>query len=98
LKVFRRILRDDEDAAALWSEALAVERDAILAKMYQLAQEGDTKAATFMLAARHNMRERGDEGGDSGARVVISLPGSMSEAQYRRIIQAGPALEGGADG
>jgi hypothetical protein len=88
LDVFRRIVRDDPDAAKLWREAMAAERDAIVSQMYGRAMEGDTKAATFLLAARHGLRET--DSGDSGnaGRVVIQLPGSMSEAQWRRVIQA----------
>jgi hypothetical protein len=87
LQSFRRIIKNNEDAQAVWEEGLAAERDAILAKMSQLALEGDQKAAQFLLAARHGLRERGGDDGDSGARVVISLPNSMSEAQYRRVMQ-----------
>ena len=87
LQVFRRILKNNDDARALWEEAMAVERDTIVNRMHSLAMEGDTKAATFLLAARHGLRERGGEDGEGGGRVVIQLPGSMSEAQYRRVMQ-----------
>jgi len=91
LQVFRRVLRDDPDARALWDEALAVERDTIIQRMHTLAMEGDQKAAQFLLAARHGLRERNEDNGDSGGRVVIQLPGSMSESQYERMIQADKA-------
>ena len=100
LDVFRRVIRDDPDAAAVWREALATERDAIVQRMYRLAMEGDTKAASFLLSARHGLRE--NDGGDAGQRsnITIQLPASMSEAQYKRVMQverAAPALEGGGD-
>ena len=100
LEIFRRIIRADEHAAALWREAMAVERDTIVSRMYARALEGDVPAARFMLAARHGLREQ--DGGDAGQRssVVIQLPGSMSEEQYKRVMQverAAPALEGSSD-
>ena len=100
LDKFRRIIRDDPDAAALWREALAVERDALVKRLYERAQEGDVKAASYLLAARHGLREA--DGGDAGQRssVVISLPAAASERDWRRIVQADqaqPALAGGED-
>ena len=95
----RRIVREDEHAAALWREAMAVERDAIIQRQYERAMEGDSRAATFLLAARHGLREQdGGDAGQKGGNITIQLPGSMTEAQWRRMLQveqSAPALEGG---
>lgn len=99
-RTWRRILRQDEDAKALWQEAMAVERDAVVQKLFERAMEGETAAARFLLGARHGLREQGDTGGDSGrSAVTINLPGSMSRAQYAKLIQVEPeALEHGDGG
>ncbi|WP_184947786.1 hypothetical protein [Salinisphaera orenii] len=85
-KVWKRILRDDEDAQALWEEAKAIERDAVVAKMYALAMEGDVSAARFILASRHGLSEKGDTAGAERSSVTINLPGSMSARQYERLV------------
>lgn len=100
LEIFRRIREEDERAAALWREAMAAERDALVQRLYERAQEGDVKAASFLLGARHGLRE--NDSGDAGARssVVIQLPASMSAEQYKRVMkveQAQPALEAADD-
>ncbi|MDZ7750006.1 MAG: hypothetical protein U5K43_15485 [Halofilum sp. (in: g-proteobacteria)] len=78
---WRRILRDDPDAAALWKEALAHERDNLVEKMYHRAAEGDVQAGRLLLAVRHGMRENAGAGDDSGrGGVTINLPPSMSQA------------------
>ena len=101
LRVFRRIRRDNDDAAQLWEEALATERDALLSVLHGRAREGDVKAAQYLLAARHGMREDGGDSGQKGGDVTIQLPAAMSMDQWRRfaqVEQSAPALEGGSDG
>ena len=90
-QTWKRILKHDPDAKALWTEALAIERDAVVGKLYDRAMEGDTNAARFLLGARHNMRESGDTAGAEGrSSVTINLPGSMSAKQYEKLIQVEP--------
>lgn len=102
LDIFRKILREDEHAAKLWREAMATERDAIIQRQYERAMEGDSRAATFLLAARHGLREQdGGDNGQKGGNITIQLPGSMSESQWRRTLQveqSNPALEHDGDG
>ena len=87
-ETWRRILRDDEDAKALWEHAKAIERDSVLESVYTKALEGDMQAARFLLAARHGMREQGSQGDEqTSGSVVINLPPSMSETQYKRLFE-----------
>lgn len=87
-KTWRRILKDDPDARALWDEALAIERDTVVQKLYERAQEGDVAAARFLLGSRHGLRENGTTDADSGrSAVTINLPGALSAQQYARLIQ-----------
>ncbi|ORE86039.1 hypothetical protein ATO7_12118 [Oceanococcus atlanticus] len=92
-RTWRRIVREDADAKALWAEALAIERDAVLGRMYQYAIEGDVQAAKFMLAARHGLREQGAGGEDGRSSVTINLPGALTSKQYERLIQPADPLE-----
>jgi hypothetical protein len=86
-KVWTRILRDDEDAQALWTEAKAIERDSVVGKMYSLAMEGDVQAARFILGARHGLRENGaTDGAEGRSSVVINLPASLDANTYRRLL------------
>lgn len=88
---WRRILKDDADAKALWDEARATERDQIVSRLHERAMEGDTNAAHFLLGANHGLREQGNTGDDSGrGGVVINLPSSLSESQYKRLFEHQP--------
>lgn len=88
---WRRILKTDPDAQALWTEAKAVERDTIVQKLYDRALEGDVQASRFLLGARHGLREQGAaEGAEGRSSVTINLPGSMSAAQYKRMVSVEP--------
>ena len=85
---WRRILKDDADAKALWDEARATERDQLVSKLHERALEGDVQAGRLLLAVRHGMRENATTDADSGrGGVTINLPSSMSEAQYRRLFE-----------
>ncbi len=96
-RAWRRILAEDADAGALWAEALAIERDAIVGKLFDRAMEGDVQAARFMLGARHGLREQGGTGDATRSSVTINLPGSMSAKQYERLITVEPkGLEDGS--
>lgn len=98
-RTWKRLLRDNEDAKALWREALATERDNVLQKLFERSMEGDTGAAKFLLAARHGLSENNGKNADSGrGNVVINLPSPVTAAQYKRMIQVEPdALEDGSD-
>ena len=96
---WKRLLRDNKDAQALWREALATERDNVLQKLFERSMEGDTGAAKFLLAARHGLSENNGKDADSGrGNVVINLPSPVTAAQYKRMVQVEPdALEDGRD-
>lgn len=92
---WKKILKHDPDAQALWDEAQAIERDHIVQKLYDRACEGDVPAARFLLGARHGLRENGaTEGSEGRSSVTINLPGSMNAKQYERLISVEPEAVG----
>ena len=82
LTQFRRVIVDDPGSASIWRDALAVERDQLLAALYDRAVKGDTKAATTLLAVRHNMSEKTAQGAGEAVQVVFNLPDSMPAEKY----------------
>ena len=56
---FRRVITEHEGSKKIWEDALAVERDQLLDALYSKAVEGDTRAATTLLAhATGSAKER----------------------------------------
>lgn len=96
-RAFTRVLRDNDDAAALWVEAKAIERDAIVQRLYERALEGDVQASRILLAVRHGMNEKGTTDDGNQSRVVINLPGSMDAKQYQRLIEVEQSEQQEAD-
>lgn len=93
---WKRIIRENDDAAALWDEALAIQRDRLYESLFDAAREGDIRAARLLLGARHGIHEQGGSDGGSGPRVTINLPGSVSPKEYERLVSQQPeALDGG---
>jgi len=100
LRAFRRLLKDSQDAAEVWDEAMAFERDALLERLHRRVQEGDARAAQYLLAARHGVTDRpeGDSKQAQQPSVHIHLPSAMTPDQYARAIEATPGnrLEDGS--
>lgn len=92
LSEFRAILKHNEAAKSAWDDALSVERDALLGALHDKAMNGDTKAATTLLATRHGMSEKTAEAASERVNVVFNLPAAMSPAEYLKIVNAKPEL------
>jgi hypothetical protein len=87
LNEFRRVIGEHKPSKEIWDVALAVERDQLLAAMYDRAIEGDTKAAQTLLAVRHGMSEKQPQGNSERVSVVFSLPGAMDAAEYAKAVR-----------
>lgn len=88
LKDFRRVIAKNPEAKALWQEAMSVERDALLGALFNRAMEGDTKAAQFLLAARHGMSEKQAEQPGERVNITFQLPAALNPEQYAKLVQA----------
>lgn len=86
LHEFRRVIAKNPEAKALWQEALSVERDALLNALFNRAIEGDTKAAQFLLAARHGMSEKQTEAIGERVNITFQLPAALSHEQYTKLL------------
>lgn len=86
LRAWRRLLKENEDARQVWDEALSIERDALLAALYNRAVEGDTNAARTLLATRHGMSERQPQGDSGRVHVTFNLPPALDPEQYMKAI------------
>lgn len=83
---FRRLLRDNEQAKEIWSEALATERDELLGKLHDLAKGGDRAAIQFLLSARHGMSDKTPPPSSDRVTVVFNLPQAMTPEQYAKAL------------
>lgn len=88
LKDFRRVIAKNPEAKALWQEAMSVERDALIGALFNRAIEGDTKAAQFLLAARHGLSERQTEQPGERVNITFQLPAALSNEQYAKLVQS----------
>ena len=87
LREFRRVIRKHEESREIWEDALSVERDALLSRMWNKAQEGDVNATKFLLSARHGMSEQRPEKAERGVHITFQLPAAMDPAKYIEAIQ-----------
>lgn len=86
LHEFRRVITKNPEGKALWEEALSVERDALIGALFNRAIEGDTKAAVYLLAARHGMTEKLEQVSDR-VQITFQLPAALNSEQYAKLIQ-----------
>ena len=87
---FRRVISKNPEAKALWQEALSVERDALIHALFNRAIEGDTRAAQFLLSARHGMSEKQIESQGDRVNITFQLPAAMSPDQYTQLVNPTP--------
>lgn len=97
LNEFRRVIKKNPDAKALWEEALSVERDALLNSLFNRAIEGDSKAAQYLLAARHGMSEKAPEPANERVHITFQLPAALSPDQYSRLVTEQPTTPKGIE-
>ena len=74
-------------ARALWQQALSVERDALIGALFNRAIEGDTKAAQFLLAARHGITEKQADQFGERVNITFQLPAALNQEQYSKLMQ-----------
>lgn len=86
LHEFRKVIKKNPDARALWQEALSVERDALIGALFNRAIEGDTKAAQFLLSARHGMSEKQPDQLGDRVNITFQLPAALNPEQYAKLI------------
>jgi hypothetical protein len=87
LDQFRRVISEHKPSKEIWDNALAVERDQLLAALYARAMEGDTKANQTLLAVRHGMTEKQPKGASERVSVVFNLPQALDPAEYLKSVQ-----------
>ena len=69
----------------------AKEHDPLVAKLHELAMEGNVTAVIFALMARHAYREgEAPEGGSTNVQVNINLPSAMTPEEYQRMVDVTP--------
>jgi len=69
----------------------AKEHDRLVAKLYELAMEGNVTAVIFALKARPAYREgEAPEGGSTNVQVNINLPSAMTPEEYKRMVGVTP--------
>lgn len=88
---FRRHRRARPDVDEALARGRARMEDELTHVLLAKARKGDTVAAIFLLKGRCGWRDQGapPEAGEK-VNVTINLPGAMSEAEYRRLIDVTP--------
>lgn len=95
MSVFRNVRERQPEVQEALDRGRAKEHDALAAKLYETAMEGNVIAGMFLLKARHGYREGEPlKGGGSNVQVNINLPAAMTPEDYRRMIDATPKGDG----
>jgi hypothetical protein len=84
---FRNVIRNNEYARDLWEDAKAIERDKLLDTLYNRAIEGDSKAAQFLLAARHGLTDKTPDSAGERVHITFQLPAAMDPEKYLEALQ-----------
>lgn len=92
----RKVIKTNPEAAELWEDCLSIERDALLSRLWNRSQEGDTAAAKYLLAARHGMSEQRPPDKSERIHVTFNLPAAMDPVKYLEAIRP-VALEDGSE-
>jgi hypothetical protein len=93
LDQFRKVIQEHAPSREIWENCLAIERDNILAALYDKAVSGDAGAARTLLAIRHNLSEKQPQGAQQGVQVVFNLPAAMSMEDYKKAVQGAVVKE-----
>ncbi len=79
---FRKVIKHNPEAAELWEDALSIERDALLERLWNRSKEGDVQASKYLLAARHGMSEQRPPDKSERVNVTFVLPSAMDPGKY----------------
>ncbi|KAA0916160.1 hypothetical protein FLO80_10565 [Aquicoccus porphyridii] len=91
---FRNVRERQPEVQEALDRGRAKEHDALVAKLYETAMEGNVIAGMFLLKARHSYREGEPlEGGGSAVQVNINLPSAMTPEDYRKMVDVTPSKE-----
>lgn len=78
-------------ASPRFRKSWAIEHDRLVAKLHELAMDGNLAAAIFALKARYSYREGEPfEGGGSAVHVNINLPSAMMPDDYCKMVDVTP--------
>jgi hypothetical protein len=87
-KTFRRIVKDDVRAADAFDEGRGEEEGRLVRILHKLAENGQAAGAIFLLKARHNYTDRGDQvPNPGGVTVQIALPGPMQMDDWMKLVE-----------
>ena len=87
LSELRKVISAHPPSKTIWENALAVERDQLLAALYSRAIDGDVEAAQTLLATRHGMSDKQPQGASDRVQVVFNLPAALNPADYLKAVQ-----------
>ena len=89
LRDLRRVIKENPAAAAIWDEARAVERDKLLSTLWTAANNGDTKAAQWLLSSRHGITDKSADNVGERVNINLTLPPALDPKQYEKLLEAG---------
>lgn len=94
-ETFRRVRDRQPEVQEALDRGRAIEHDRLVAKLHELAMDGNVTAVIFALKARHSYREGEPlEGGGSAVQVNINLPSAMTPEDYRKMVDVTPKGDG----
>jgi hypothetical protein len=90
LDQFKDVIANHTPSRKVWENSLSIERDKLLAALYDRAVNGDTAAAKTLLAVRHGLSEKDPSGHGGGVVLNFNLPAAMSAKDYLEAIVVEP--------
>lgn len=87
---WRRIKGEDARAVEALEAGRAVEHDALVGKLFEMAMNGNAVAALFLLKARHGYVEGSRIEHQQNVRITVELPAALDPATYGRLIEQRP--------
>jgi len=89
---WRRVKEEDLRTLEALEQGRAIEHDALVGKLFEMAMGGNVVAGLFLLKARHGYREGHTVEYQHNVRLTVELPTALSPDKYEMVVNQSPAL------
>jgi predicted DNA-binding protein (UPF0251 family) len=91
-KTLQRLRARDERVATAWASGRGALEDELVGHLLAYARKGNIAATIFALKSMAGYSDNPRPKDDRPPAITINLPGSMTEADYRRMLNVTPAV------